>query len=167
MHNIVNVADVEPIISTEGAYWHSIEKPLTPALMPRMGRLGMVMITVPGGKSACPFHTHSFADEVFFVISGRGVLRYGETVTEIGPNDCISCPAGSGLAHQLANPFEQDLVYLAVGMNDPREVCTYPDSGKVMLDALDQVGYLQPAGYYDGEPAVPRIFELATNINHS
>jgi uncharacterized cupin superfamily protein len=161
MLNIVNVEDVEPIVSTEGAYWHSIDKPLTPALMPRMGKLGMVMTRVPGGKSACPFHTHAFADEVFFVISGRGVFRYGDELREIGPGDCMSCPAGSGVAHQLANPFEEDLVYLAVGMNDPREVCTYPDSGKVTVDALGQVGYFQPAGYYDGEPAVPKIFKLA------
>ncbi len=164
MLNVMNVADVEPIVSTDGGYWHSIDTPLTPALEPRMGRLGMVMTRVPGGKSACPFHTHALEDEVFFVISGRGVFRYGQTLTEIKPGDCVSCPAGTGVAHQIANPFEEDLVYLAVGMNDPREVSTYPDSGKVMVRALQTVGFLRQADYLEGEPAVPRIFAMARGL---
>jgi len=47
--NVVNVADIDAIVSTDNGYWHSIDKPLTPALEPRMGRLGMVMTRVPGG----------------------------------------------------------------------------------------------------------------------
>ena len=94
--NVVNIDEIEPVVSVEGAYWHSIDKPLTPALEPRMGRLGMVLTRVPPGKSGCPFHTHRLEDEVFFVLSGRGVLRYGETVQEIRKGDCISCQAGSG-----------------------------------------------------------------------
>ncbi len=158
--HVVNVDDVEPITFTDGQYWHSIDKPLTPALEPRMGRLGMVMARVPPGKSGCPFHTHALEDEVFFVLSGRGVLRYGESVQEIKPGDCISCPAGTGIAHQIANPFTEDLVYLGIGMNDPREVCTYPDSGKMMVRALKLVGVLAPADYMAGEPAVPKIFKM-------
>jgi uncharacterized cupin superfamily protein len=160
----VNVADIDAIVSTDNGYWHSIDKPLTPALEPRMGRLGMVMTRVPPGKSACPFHTHAVEDEVFFVISGRGVFRYGETLTEIKAGDCISCPAGTGVAHQIANPFEEDLVYLAVGMNDPHEVATYPDSGKVMVRALKTAGFLKAANYLEAEPEVPRIFEMARGL---
>jgi uncharacterized cupin superfamily protein len=112
------------------------------------------------GKSGCPFHTHELEDEVFFVLSGRGMLRYGEDIREIGVGDCISCPAGTGIAHQLANVFDEDLVFLAIGMNDPNEVCTYPDSGKVLVRALKQVGVLTPTEYEAGEPSPPKIFEL-------
>ncbi len=125
-----------------------------------MGRLGVNLTRVPGGKSSCPFHTHQLEDEVFYVVSDRGVFRYGETIQEIKAGDCISCPAGSGLAHQLANPFAEDLVYLAIGMNDPNEVCTYPDSGKVMVTALDKIGYFTDTDYWEGEPDAPRIFGL-------
>jgi uncharacterized cupin superfamily protein len=159
--NVVNIDEIEPVVSVEGAYWHSIDKPLTPALEPRMGRLGMVLTRVPPGKSGCPFHTHRLEDEVFFVLSGRGVFRYGETVQEIRPGDCISCPAGSGVGHQIANPYDEDLVYLGVGVNDPNEVCSYPDSGKVMVRALNAVGFMTEAEYFSGEPEVPRIFEMA------
>jgi uncharacterized cupin superfamily protein len=89
------------------------------------------------------------------------VFRYGETVQEIRPGDCISCPAGSGVGHQIANPYDEDLVYLGVGVNDPNEVCSYPDSGKVMVRALNAVGFMTEAEYFSGEPEVPRIFEMA------
>ena len=67
----------------------------------------------------------------------------------------------AGIAHQLANPFDEDLVYLAVGPNDAHEVCTYPDSGKVMVRSLKTVGYFEKAAYMHGEPGMPRILEMA------
>jgi uncharacterized cupin superfamily protein len=162
--NVANVNDIAEQPSKHGSHWGSFDKVLTPALLPRAGRLGMVQTRVEPGKSACPFHTHHLADEVFFVLSGRGVFRYGDSIQEIKVGDCISCPAGSGIAHQLANPFDEDLVYLAIGMNDPNEVCTYPDSGKVMSDALDMVGYFNKTDYWEGEPDVPRIFAEAKRL---
>jgi uncharacterized cupin superfamily protein len=101
---------------------------------------------------------------VFYVLSGRGVFRYGDELQEIGPGDCLSCPAGTGVAHQIANPFEEDLVFLAIGPNDPHEVCTYPDSGKVMVRALHQVGHLRQAPYMEGEPDMPKILDLARRL---
>jgi uncharacterized cupin superfamily protein len=160
MENVVNAADVAEEIWQNGPFWEQHFKPLTPALQPRMGRLGMNLTRVPPGKTSCPFHTHAIADEIFYVLSGRGVFRYGETLREVKAGDSISCPAHSGIAHQLANPFDEDFVFLAIGMNDQNEVCTYPDSGKVMLDALDQVGFLQAADYLAGEPEVPKIFGM-------
>jgi uncharacterized cupin superfamily protein len=159
--NVVNVSEIAEIASETGEYWCSFDKPLTPALLPRRGRLGVVQTRVPPGKTACPFHTHLIADEVFYVLAGRGVFRYGDEVQEIKPGDCVSCPSGSGVAHQLANPFDGDLIYLSIGINDPNEICTYPDSGKIMIDALDKVGYLKETDYWEGEPDVPRIFALA------
>ena len=160
MCNVVNVEDVVETAVEDGAHRSSFYKPLTPALTPRAGKLGVNLTRVPPGQSACPFHAHAVEDEVFLVMSGRGVLRYGETLREIGPGDCISCPAGAGIAHQLANPFDTDLTYLAIGMNDPNEVATYPDSGKIMVRSLNQVGRLETAEYYQGEPSPPRIFTL-------
>ncbi|WP_428390853.1 cupin domain-containing protein [Lichenicoccus sp.] len=158
--NIVNVENVAEIVVEDGEHWNSTYKPLTPALMPSAGRLGVNLTRVPPGQSACPFHAHQIEDEVFFVMSGRGVFRYGEALREVRAGDCISCPAGLGTAHQLANPFDEDLLYLAIGMNDPNEVATYPDSGKIMVRSLGLVGRMQMADYYDGEPVPPRIFTL-------
>jgi uncharacterized cupin superfamily protein len=161
--HIVNVGDVTEDTHADGDHWGGSYKPLTPLLDAGRGRLGANLTRVPPGRTACPFHTHQREDEVFFVLSGRGVLRYGDAMDEIGPGDCISCPAGTGTAHQIANPFDEDLVYLAIGLNDPHEVCTYPDNGKVLVRSLKTIGFLHKADYMDGEPERPRIFDLIRN----
>ncbi len=158
--NIVNVDQVPEVEDIFGKQWGDRHKRITPALDALGGRLGANVTRVPPGFSSCPFHSHQREDELFFVLSGRGVLRYGERLDEIGPGDCISCPAGTGVAHQFANPFEEDLVFLAIGGNDPHEVCSYPDSGKVLVRSLSTVGYLQGTAYMEGESDRPRIFDL-------
>ncbi|MGI9437076.1 MAG: cupin domain-containing protein [Geminicoccaceae bacterium] len=112
---VVNINDVKEIEQIHGDHWGGSYKPLTPSMQPRAGRLGVNLTCVPPGRSACPFHAHQREDEVFYVLSGRGVFRYGDSLREVGPGDCIACPAGTGTAHQLANPFDQDLTYLAIG----------------------------------------------------
>ncbi len=158
---IVNIATTPATEQLDGDHWGSRWQPLTPALDALPGRLGVNLTRVPPGRTACPFHSHALEDEVFYVLSGRGVFRHGDQLHPIGPGDCIACPAGTGIAHQLANPFEEDLVYLGMGRNDPNEVCTYPDSGKVMVRSLKTVGTLHKTDYMQGEPAVPRILDLA------
>lgn len=159
--HVVNVDEVQEVLDFHGEHWGSAYKVLTPAMGSRLGRLGANISRVPKGRSACPFHAHQFEDEIFFVLSGRGLFRYGDEIREIRAGDCIACPAGTGTAHQLANPFDEDLVYLAVGRDDPNEVCVYPDNGKVMVRSLNKVGFLEPAEYMKGEPDEPRIFALA------
>jgi len=158
---VVNIDSVQEIEHLDGEHWGGTYKPLTPTLDAHGGRLGANLSRVPPGRTACPFHAHAREDEVFFVLSGRGIFRYGDTLQEIRSGDCIACPAGTGIAHQLANPFDEDLVYLAVGPNDAHEVCTYPDSGKVMVRSLKTVGYFEKAAYMHGEPGMPRILEMA------
>lgn len=158
---VVNVDGVEEKYEPEGEHWGAPYKPLTPALDALgIGRLGANLNRVPKGRTVCPFHTHACQDEMFFVLSGRGVLRYGEELHPLRPGDCVSCPAGSGIAHQIVNIYEEDLVYLAVGVNHEHEVCTYPDTGKVWVRALRTVGRIEKAAYLDGEPARPKILDL-------
>jgi uncharacterized cupin superfamily protein len=64
------------------------------------------------------------------------------------------------MAYQIANPFGEDLVHLSIGMNDPDEVCTYPDSGKVLVRSLKLVGRLERADYMEGEPERPKLLGL-------
>ena len=156
---IVNVADVPEKRHGNGA-WGGAYKPLTPSMRPRGGSLGVNQSRLPPGQTTCPFHYHLTEDEAFFVLSGRGVLRYGDALYDIGPGDCISCPAGTRIGHQIANPYDEDLVYLGMGPHDPNEVCVYPDNGKVMVRGVGKFGFLQEAPYLAGEPDQPKIFDL-------
>lgn len=159
--HVINVDEVPEIEHLSGEHWGGAYKPLTPSMKPKGGRLGVNQSRLPPGRATCPFHYHQLEDEAFFILSGRGVLRYGDDVRELRPGDCISCPAGTKTAHQIANPFDEDLVYLGIGVNDPNEVCVYPDTGKVMVRALQRVGFLENVDYMEGEAARPRIFDLA------
>lgn len=158
---IVNEADQPWEDAFFGQRWGGSFRELSPGMRARGGRLGISLTRCPPGRATTPFHAHLREDEAFYVLSGRGVFRYGDTVHRIGPGDCISCPAGSGVAHQIANPYDEDLVYLAMGQHDPHEVCTYPDSGKVLIRGLRQIGQLDTQPYMHGEPEVPRVFAMA------
>ena len=157
--HIVNAADVPEITHLKGQ-WGAHYKVLTPNSREQGGGIGLNIMRVPPGCTGVPFHWHQHEDELFYVLSGRGVLRYGEQLDEIGPGDCVSCPAGTQIGHQIANPFDEDLVYIAVGKHEPAEVCGYPDTGKVMVRAIQTVGLLERTEYMHGEPDKPRIFDL-------
>jgi uncharacterized cupin superfamily protein len=130
-------------------------------MRPRGGSLGINRMRLKKGQTACPFHSHLREDEAFFVLSGRGVLRYGDELRDIRAGDCISCPAGTHIAHQIANPHEEELVYLAIGAFDPHEVCVYPDSNKINVRGVKQLGRVSAMEYFDAEPQPPQIFALA------
>lgn len=161
---VVHVDDVKAIEHLSGEHWGAAYKPLTPWMTEGGGKLGINLNRVPPGRTTCPFHHHALEDEAFYILSGRGVLRYGDELFDLEPGHCVSCPAGTGTSHQIANPYEEDLVYLAVGNNEPDEVCYYPDSGKVLVRSLaklgvDRIGRLEGTSYMDGESEVPTIFE--------
>jgi uncharacterized cupin superfamily protein len=159
--HVVNADEVEETEHLAGERWGGAYKPLTPYMERHGGRLGVNLSRLPPGRTTCPFHYHMREDEAFYVLSGRGVLRYGDELRVLRAGDCVSCPAGTRVAHQIANPFDEDMTYLAIGPNDPDEVCVYPDSGKIMVRSLKTVGRLTPTEYMAGEPDEPRIFELA------
>ena len=157
---IVNLHEWPETSTVSGAHWGEHYKILTPSMRPRGGRLGVNQVRVPPGRTAVPFHMHQREDEAYFVLSGRGVLRYGDRLYPLREGDCVSCPAGTGIAHQIANDSDADLVYLAIGPHDPDEVCVYPDSGKIMVRSLRRVGWLENVEYLAGEPERPRIFSI-------
>jgi len=161
---VVNVDEVEECDYTRGDHWGGIDKRLTPSMRLNGGKLGVNLSRLPKGRTMCPFHYHALEDEVFFVLSGRGVLRYGDEVRTLRAGDCVSCPAGTQIAHQIANPFDDDLVYLAIGAHEPNEVCVYPDTGKVMLRGLKRMGHFSDAPSPEGAPSTPLIFELAAKL---
>jgi uncharacterized cupin superfamily protein len=157
---ITNLEHAPEETQLDGEHWGGSWKVLTPFMRERGGTLGVAYNRLPPGRVGCPFHAHRHEDEVFFVIAGRGVLRYGDDVLAIGPGDCISCPAGTGIAHQIANTSTEELIYLAVGPHDPDEVCTYPDTGKVMVRSLQKVGWLEKVPYMEGELDRPKILDM-------
>ena len=94
--------------------------------------LGYSYDVVPAGKSACPFHSHRAEEEMFFIVRGVGLLRYGTESRKIRAGDFICCPTGGAeTAHQIINDSDAELAYISVSTMMPAEVCEYPDSKKI------------------------------------
>jgi uncharacterized cupin superfamily protein len=121
--------------------------------------LGYSYDVVPPGKTGCPFHSHRAEEEMFFIVSGAGLLRYGGETRRIRAGDFICCPTGGpATAHQIINDSGEDLAYISVSTMMPAEVCEYPDSGKIGAfggGENDRVRHLtrpaQALDYWDGE----------------
>jgi uncharacterized cupin superfamily protein len=94
--------------------------------------LGYSYDVVPQGKISCPFHSHRAEEEMFFIVSGTGTLRYGNETRKISAGDFICCPTGGAeTAHQIVNDSDADIAYISVSTMMPAEVCEYPDSKKI------------------------------------
>ncbi|MFO0566345.1 MAG: cupin domain-containing protein [Polyangiaceae bacterium] len=95
-------------------------------------KLGYNLTIVPPGAKACPKHNHHANEEMFFVLSGTGLLRFGDDEYPLRANDVIACPPGKRLvAHQIVNTGDTDLRYLAISTKERVDIVEYPDSNKV------------------------------------
>jgi uncharacterized cupin superfamily protein len=103
-----------------------------------MARIGCSLVRVPAGKRACPFHVHHGVDEPFYVLEGRGTLRWGATEYAIRAGDFISCPATTA-AHQIVNDSDAELAFLGISTIAPTDVADYPNSDKAGFDVGDGV----------------------------
>lgn len=125
---------------------------------PKIGAkdLGYSYDVLPPGKAGCPFHSHRAEEEMFFILRGTGLLRYGAETRPIRAGDFICCPTGGpGTAHQIINDSGEELAYISVSTMMPAEVCEYPDSGKIGAFGGGEVRQLtrpsQALDYWDGE----------------
>lgn len=159
--HIVNWNDVTLETTHKDGPWGGAEARLNPSMPPDKGHVGVVKVVLPPGHSYCPFHWHVHEDEIFIVVSGSGILRYGDDVVDLRSGDCVAFPRNSGQGHQIANVSDQDLVYLAIGENRSDEVCVYPDTGKVLVRSLKRLGQMQDTTYLEGEPDPPKILARA------
>jgi uncharacterized cupin superfamily protein len=100
----------------------------------------------PGGESAL-LHRHSKQDEFVYIIEGNPTLVTDRGEVALAPGMCAGFAAG-GIAHQLVNRTDSDVVYLEIGDRTPGDDGTYP--------ADDLKAVLGPGGWQfthkDGRP---------------
>ena len=127
---IVNIAELKLEHFAKGDKFESNSVRIGPLLGAK--DLGYSYDVVPPGKRGCPFHSHRGEEEMFFIVKGNGLLRYGDATRKIRAGDVICCPVGGPeTAHQIVNDSGEDLAYLSVSTMMPAEVCEYPDSKKI------------------------------------
>jgi uncharacterized cupin superfamily protein len=93
--------------------------------------LGISYSEVPPGKSGCPFHNHHVEDEMFIILEGEGIYRFGTETFPIKAGSVLGAPAGGqDTAHQIINTGTVPLRYYGISTMSLADVCEYPDSGK-------------------------------------
>lgn len=86
----------------------------------------------PGGESV-KYHSHSTQEEVFFIMSGKGMIRIDGEEILIKKGDVISKPAGKDIAHQFINNSSEILQILDVGTREKDDIITYPDENVIYI----------------------------------
>ena len=128
--------------------------------------LGISYSEVPPGKSGCPFHNHHVEDEIFIILEGEGMYRFGAQSYPIKAGDVLGAPAGGqDTAHQIINTGTGPLRYYGISTMSIADVCEYPDSGKFGVFSrstrnpydkatLRHLQHLDNAGvdYWSGQP---------------
>jgi uncharacterized cupin superfamily protein len=78
----------------------------------------------PGGESAL-LHRHSKQDEFIYILEGEPTLVTETAEVKLAPGMCAGFPA-AGVAHQLVNRSEREVLYLEIGDRTSGDEGTYP-----------------------------------------
>lgn len=81
---------------------------------------------LPPGASTTP-HYHPQTEEIYYILSGHGLMRIDDQTREVGPDDAIAIPPGK--THQITNTGDSELKFLCC--------CApgYEDSDTVLVDS--------------------------------
>lgn len=110
---------------------------------------------VPPGKAAVPYHYHMRNEEVFYILSGKGLLKSPEGEREVTAGDFLYFPNNEKGAHKVTNISDSEpLVYADFDIRYEPEVAFYPDSGKVGIFGKGNrliFPVSKTVDYYEGE----------------
>lgn len=95
-------------------------------------RSGVSIARVPPGKDSFVYHLHHREEEWIYILSGRAMARIDGEEYEMAAGDFVAFPAPS-VAHNLSNPFDEEVVYLMGGTHAAFEIADFPDHGRRMV----------------------------------
>jgi uncharacterized cupin superfamily protein len=115
-------------------------------------QIGVNYEELPPGKQSCPSHYHFREEEHLWLLAGAATLRLGDATHMMSAGDYICFPAGQRAGHCLINQSDSVCRFLVIGGRDPQEVVVYPDSGKVLVGATDELYDIKATrDYWEGE----------------
>lgn len=111
---------------------------------------------IPPQKANYPYHYHLKNEEIFYIISGNGILQTPDGEKAISAGDIIVCPPLEKGAHRIINSSQTEmLVYLDCDTVNYPDIAYYPDSDKVgiILNGESSTFYKKQNNidYYEGE----------------
>jgi uncharacterized cupin superfamily protein len=124
---------------------------------PDDARSGATLYELAPGAPEDYLHMHFGAEEMFFVLSGRPLLRTREGQEELAPGDFVFCPEGRAGLHAFSNPTDEAVRILAISAGGFPDVVAYPEHGYAWV-ATRNPDPDQPAK--GGDPGVIALFEI-------
>lgn len=148
-------AAVEVEQTDEGPHFGGQAQHLTYAAVGTDYRVGVLIESPAPGKRLAPRHYHLFEEEHAYVLDGELTLLLGDERHMMKAGDYVAFPAGRPVAHSFLNSGSGPCRYLIIGERKPHDVCVYPDSNKVAVNALGRgrnvLDLDATRGYWDGE----------------
>ena len=91
-------------------------------------------IEVEPGSYAFGYHYHEVNEEVFYIISGTGIVRTAKGDITVKAGEAIAFPTGEDGAHVIRNGSgTEKLVYVDFGSASLPEIVHFPDTDKVLV----------------------------------
>ncbi len=151
----VAIDDVAWTEVSHGVRFGSRYRVLSDTRGPDKRKIGVVFEELPPGKQSVPSHYHMVEEEHIIALEGEATLRLGEARYTLKAGEYVCFPAGQRAGHCLINETDKPFRFIVIGDSSPHEVCVYPDSGKIMIDAFDRRIVRDEASldYFEGEHA--------------
>ena len=102
---LTSLEDCAPFTTADGSTIREVFNPRNSALL--NGSLAHAALEV--GKSTTR-HFHPLAEEIYFVLSGRGLMEVDGETAEMHPGDAVAIL--SGAKHQIRNTGDEELRFL-------------------------------------------------------
>ena len=132
-------------------------KHLTYAAVGKGYHVGMLIESPAPGQRLCPKHYHMLEEEHALILEGQVTLLLGDERYEMKAGDYVCFPAGRKVGHSFMNSGSGPCSYLMIGERNPNDVCVYPDSNKLAVNALNTEASIFDMSalrrYWDGEGA--------------
>jgi uncharacterized cupin superfamily protein len=130
-------------------------KHLTAAAVGEDYHVGVLIESPAPGRRLWPLHYHMVEEEHVLILEGEATLLLGDERHPMKAGDYACFPAGRKVGHALLNSGSGPCSYLVIGEHSLNEVCVYPDSNKLAVDALrtrDSIFDMAAVrSYWDGE----------------
>ena len=120
----------------EGTRFGGRSKHLTHAAVGSDYHVGMLIEAPAPGRRLAPLHYHMGEEEHALILEGQVTLLLGDERYDMKAGDYVCFPAGRKVGHSFMNGGTSPCSYLMIGERNPNDVCVYPDSNKMAVNAL-------------------------------
>lgn len=103
--DIVALHSCEPFVTKDG----STIRELLSHRNSSIRKQSLAEATIPPGV-ATQSHYHIVTEEIYYILSGNGIMHLGDRTVSVGPGDAIAIPPGT--VHWIINPQSVELKLL-------------------------------------------------------